>query len=130
MELKKVIKRYPFLTILLVYGFAVGVLNYYLDQEFYLLANIPGEEISPYVYNNLLIPYWKNTMEPTHYELTNMVDLKTGEVIGQQKEPQYDFPIKKVKELYPPVSVLSWGILGLVVDLLRNSYKKSIFSTH
>ncbi len=86
--------------------------------------NFPGSYISEIVYNKHLIPYWERTLEPVSYEHTPVIDLLTGKVVGVESVPIYDFPLKKVSDLYIPASVVSWGLIGLVIQLIYNGIRK------
>ena len=118
-------KRYLFLAAFLLYGLMIGAFSYWRGKnDFVFLVNPLGSEISERIYNGYLLPNWKNTLEPVGYEYHNIIDLETEKIIGQEKVPLYDFPVKDVSELYLPVSVLSWGLTGLVVEVVLNVWKR------
>jgi len=107
----------------LLYGLLIGVFSYWTrnfvnaDSDIPLMLNLPGVEISMRIYNYYLVPYWLSTLEPVGYEYIDCVDGLTGEIIGQEKVPLYSLPIEEEYDLYIPVSVLSWGLIGLGVQL-------------
>ena len=110
----------------LLYGLLIGVFSYWADgrmETFRMILNLPGVEISMRIYNYYLMPYWVSTLEPVGYEYIDCVDGLTGEIIGQEKVPLYSLPIEEEYDLYIPVSVLSWGLIGLGVQLALSMNK-------
>ena len=110
----------------LLYGLLIGVFSYWADgrmETFRMILNLPGVEISMRIYNYYLMPYWVSTLEPVGYEYIDCVDGLTGEIIGQEKVPLYSLPIEEEYDLYIPVSVLSWGLIGLGVQLALSMKK-------
>lgn len=114
------------LTGFLIFGGVIGAWSFQEGKKDIVAAlNLPGSTVSEIVYNDYLLPYWKSTLEPVGYEHIPIRDLKTGEVIGVEDVPQYDFPLKKVSDLYMPVSIVSWGLLGLLLQLVYNRRMKT-----
>jgi hypothetical protein len=109
----------------LIYGFVIGASSYQVGKrDIVAVLNLPGDVLSETVYNDYLIPYWKNTLEPVGYQHIPIRDLKTGEIIGTEAVPQYEFPLENVSDLYLPASILSWGIIGLLLQLIYNRWKR------
>jgi hypothetical protein len=112
------------ITSFLIFGIVIGVWSFQMGKTDIVAAlNFPGSTVSEIVFSDLG-QYWKSISEPVGYEHIPIRDLKTGEIIGIHDEPQYDFPLKKVSDLYIPASILSWGLLGLVLQLVYNRWMK------
>jgi len=101
--------------------------------DFVAMVNFPGSEISEIVYNDYLLPYWKQALEPVGYEEIPIIELLPvappeppgpGKKVGVEVVPIYDFPLKKVSDLYIPGSVVSWGLIGLLIQLIYNGMKR------
>lgn len=111
--------RAKILMTFLLFGLVIGGWSFWMGKTDLVAGlNFPGSEISEIVYNQYLLPYWKETLEPVGYEHLPIVDVLTGEVVGVEDVPLYDFPLKKVSDLYLPASILSWGLIGLVIQLV------------
>jgi len=102
--------------------------------DFVAMINFPGSEISEIVYNDCLIPYWERTLKPAGYEEIPIIELPPvtppespgpGKQIGVEVVPIYDFPLKKVSDLYMPVTLLFWGFIGLIAQLIYNTRKRN-----
>jgi len=87
-------------------------------------VNYPASEVSETIYNRYLLPYWNHTLEPVKYEQIPIRDLRTGNVLGVQDEPVYDYPLSKVSDLYIPASIVSWGLIGLVIQLAYGGFTR------
>lgn len=112
------------ITSFLIFGIVIGVWSFQMGKTDIVAAlNFPGSTVSEIVFGDLS-QYWKSISEPVGYEHISIRDLETGEIIGIQDEPQYDFPLKKVSDLYIPASILSWGLLGLVLQWVYNRWMK------
>lgn len=119
------VKKYPILTFCLAYGVAIGSFSYMMgERDFVALINPLGISVSENVYNNFLIPYWQSVLQPVGYENIPIVG-PTGIITGYEKVPQYDFPIKSEVDLYIPISILSWGLVGMVFELVLWMYDRS-----
>lgn len=108
-----------------IYGLGTGIFSYLMGygNDFALLLNFPGKEASRVIYNDILAPYWKGTMEPSGYEEIPTRELETGRLVGTEKVPVYDFPML-VEDLYIPISVLTWGLIGLGLALLYRTSRQ------
>src|SRR5947209_19867916 len=115
------IRMYPIFTMLLLYGIIAGSISYSMGfwNQNYLLNPLPVE-ISNKLYGELLIPYWKSTMNPSDYEYHNIINLETGKVMGQEKVPVFHFPFE-TPYLYLPMSVSIYALIGFGIELLRRS---------
>lgn len=118
--------RAKILISFLIFGLLIGCFSFWMGKtDFVAMINFPGSEISEIVYNDYLLPYWRSTLEPIGYEQMPIIDLQTGETMGIKDVPRYNFPLKKVSDLYMPVSLLFWGLLGLVIQLIYNLRKRN-----
>ena len=127
--------RAKILISFLMFGLLIGGLSFRMGKIDPLIYINPfGSEISEIVYNKYLIPYWESTLEPVGYEEIPIIELPSvappepsgpGKQIGVEVVPIYDFPLKKVSDLYIPVSLLFWGLIGLVVQLIYTTRKRS-----
>lgn len=117
--------RAKILISFLLFGLLMGIWSFRVGQtDFVFSVNLPGSYVSEIVYNKYLIPYWERTLEPIGYEDTPIRDLLTGKVVGVEVVPLYDFPLSKVSDLYIPASVVSWGLIGLITQLIYNGVKR------
>ena len=123
------------LTSFLVFGLLIGCFSFWWGKtDFVACINIPGSASSEMVYNKYLLPYWKQTLEPIGYREIPIIELPPatppepppgpGKQVGVEIVPVYDFPLKRVSDLYIPASALSWGLLGLLVQLAYSCYKR------
>ena len=122
------------LTSFLIFGLLIGCFSFWMGKtDFVAGINFPGSEISEIVYNDFLIPYWERTLEPIGYEEIPIIELPPvtpleppgpGKKVGIEIVPIYDFPLKKVSDLYIPGSVVSWGLTGSVIQLMYNGAKR------
>ncbi|MDE1832670.1 MAG: hypothetical protein KGI02_09945 [Thaumarchaeota archaeon] len=113
-------RTYPAFALFLLYGIIAGSISHLMglwDPNY--LFNPLGVEASNGFYNGLLLPYWQNIMNPIGYEYHNVLNIETGKVVGQEKVPLFDFPIKSASDLYLPISVSLWTLVGLGIELLR-----------
>lgn len=111
----------PILFGFLIFGLLMGCWSWSSGpSDTGFVIGFPESEISERVYNDYLLPYWERTLEPVGYEQFPIIDLETGEIVGVENVPVYDFPLKSSMDLYIPFAALFWGLLGLVVQL---SYK-------
>ena len=118
----------------LIFGLLIGCYSFWMGKtDFVAMVNFPGSEISEIVYNDYLLPYWKRTLEPVGYEEIPIIELLPvappeppglGKKVGVEVVPIYDFPLKKVSDLYIPGSVVSWGLIGLLIQLIYNGMKR------
>lgn len=114
------LRTYPIFTFFLLYGVAAGSISQFMglwDPNY--LFNPLGVEVSNVLYNHLLLPYWHATLNPIGYEYHNVIDMQTGKVIGQEKVPLFDLPVKSASDLYLPISASLWVLVGLGIELLR-----------
>lgn len=113
-------RAYPIFTLFLAYGIIVGIISYSMglwDPNY--IFNPLGVESSNRIYGELLLPYWQATLQPVGYEYHNVTNPETGKITGQEKVPVFDFPIKNSSDLYLPVSVLLWALVGLGIEFFR-----------
>ena len=94
------------LTGFLIYGLAVGVLSVWWDgiSDAVFLPNIPGVILGDGTYG-LAIRY-----------------------LGDPSSPQahYTIPwVLRISQVYVPVSIIFWGLIGWVVQLTYNRIKTS-----
>ena len=118
----------------LIYGLVVGIWSFRMGKiDVVAGINFPGSYVSEIVYNKYLIPYWERALEPIGYEHIPIIELLPvtppeppgpGKKVGVEVVPIYDFPLKKVSDLYIPSSVVSWGLIGLVIQLIYNGMKR------
>ncbi len=126
--------RAKILMSFLLFGFLIGGWSFGMGKiDLVAGVNFPGSEISEIVYNDYLIPHWKQTLEPVGYEEIPIIALPPvappeppgpGKRVGVITVPIYDFPLKKVSDLYIPGSVVSWGPIGLLIQLTSNGIKR------
>jgi len=117
-----------------MFGLLIGCFSFWMGKtDFVAGVNFPGSEISEIVYNDYLLPYWRNTLEPVGYEEVPIIklpsvvppeSLESGEKVGVEIVPIYDFPFKKVSDLYIPITLLFWGLFGLMIQLIYNTMKR------
>ena len=95
------------LMVFLVYGVAVGLLSIWWwgisDNVFF--PNVPGMLLGDLVYN-LSIKYVGNPTSP---------------------HPHYTIPwILRIPQVYFPVSILFWGIIGILIRWALGRFRRSI----
>jgi len=116
---------YPLLVAFLGYGIAVGLSAVFLaNMESYVFLNPVGYEISTYTYNKVLIPYWEDSLTPVSYQTTPIIILETGKITGYEKNPVYDFPIESAKALIFPITLLVWGAVGGLMEIMWKMNRK------
>jgi len=126
--------RAKILMSFLIFGLLIGSFSFWMGKiDFVAMTNFPGSEISEIVYIDYLLPYWRNTFEPVGYEEIPIIELSPaippeppgpGKRVGVEIVPIYDFPLKKVSDLYIPVTLLFWGLIGLIAQLIYNGIKR------
>ncbi|MBA7604562.1 hypothetical protein ES703_11687 [subsurface metagenome] len=93
--------------IFLIYGFIVGVISnwWQVISDMIFFPNIPGVMLGDEVYS-LAIRY-----------------------LGDPSSSQAHFTIPwilRINQVYVPVSIIFWGLLGLVIQLICNLRKRHI----
>ncbi len=126
--------RAKILTSFLLFGLLIGGWSFGMGKiDLVAGVNFPGSYVSEIFYNKYLIPYWERTLEPVGYEEIPIIELPPvappepqgpSKKVGVYVVPKYDFPLKKVSDLYIPASVVSWGLIGLVTQLVYNRLKR------
>lgn len=132
--------RAKILISFLIFGLLIGGYSFWLGKtDSVVIVNLPGSEISEIVYNKFyikyLIPYWRNALDPVGYEEIPIIELPPvtppepmgpGKQVGVEIVPIYDYPLKiNVSDLYIPVTLLFWGFIGLVAQLIHNTRKRN-----
>lgn len=126
--------RAKILISFLLFGLLIGIWSFRVGQtDFVFSVNLPGSYVSEIVYNKYLIPYWQRTLEPVGYNEIPIIELPPvapseppgpSKKVGVYVMPKYDFPLSKVSDLYIPASAVSWGLIGLITQLIYNGVKR------
>lgn len=122
----------------LIYGFVVGCVSsfWWTASDMPFLSNLPAEELG-YRLHSPLVRFIEEHSEPAYYESTPIVRIPpppgvpaepnvtygpTGEVV---ELPVYNIPwIVGLPGIFIPVSIIFWGLIGLLFQLSYNRWIK------
>ena len=114
-------KTYVVILGFTLFGLLVGVWSYAVDNDIGYAINFIGSSISDELYNKVLLPYWKDTLTPDHYErLYRHIENSSGEFRVPFKSPVYEFPVKRSHDLVLPVSILVYFVIGVSIQWMLN----------